>query len=95
MVAVMLMGVAAIVLHCIAACSEMADPVITAAADPLSWTRAPLFVARRDTPSSADPAQTAERPADTPAAPSAREISADAPRPDGLFVTRTDAGRPR
>ncbi|MGO4683511.1 lytic transglycosylase domain-containing protein [Hyphomicrobium sp. 2TAF46] len=74
---------------------EMADPVIAAAADPLSWTRAPLFVARRDTPSNADPVQIAARPNDTPTAPSVREIPADTPRQDGLFVTRTDAGRPR
>jgi soluble lytic murein transglycosylase-like protein len=74
---------------------EIADPVIVAAADPLSWTRAPLFVARTDRSPAAEPVQIAERPNSTLTAPPAREIPSDAPHSDSLFVPRSDAGRPQ
>jgi len=74
---------------------ETADQVIAVAADPLSWTRAPLFVARANHTSAATPAHVAEQPDDAPAAPSSREAIATEPVRDSLFVPRTDAGRPR
>jgi soluble lytic murein transglycosylase-like protein len=74
---------------------KIADPIIMVAADPLSWTRAPLFVARADRTFTAAPAQIATHSDDAPAAPSQREATADARPRDSLFVPRTDAGRPR
>jgi hypothetical protein len=74
---------------------EIADPVIAVAADPLSWTRAPLFVARADRTFTAASAQIAAHSDDAPAAPSQREATADEPPRDSLFVPRTDAGRPQ
>lgn len=74
---------------------EMADPVIAAAADPLSWTRAPLFIARSDRTFTAAPVQTAEGPDDAPAVPSQREATANEPPRDSLFVLRPNAERPQ
>jgi hypothetical protein len=64
-----------------------------AAADPLAWTRAPIFVGRAEaiTP---DNRLTSDKPSDR--APTARQtvdLSAIAPRSDGLFVRRSDAVR--
>lgn len=66
-------------------------PVEVAAADPLSWTRAPLFVAQAERTSPADPAQ----PNDTPTAMPVRDLSAIAPQSGGLFVARAETGGSR
>jgi soluble lytic murein transglycosylase-like protein len=70
---------------------KVVDPVIAVAADPLSWTRAPLFVMRADRTFAAAPAHSG----DTPAAPSQREAAADEQPRDSLFVPHTSAGRPQ
>ncbi|RWH82201.1 MAG: lytic transglycosylase domain-containing protein [Mesorhizobium sp.] len=74
---------------------DLAVPVTVATADPLAWTRAPLFIVQVDSRPSAD-----RRRADgDPAAPSAPESATDPARPalrsDGLFVARTDSAGPR
>jgi soluble lytic murein transglycosylase-like protein len=74
---------------------DLAGPVTVATADPLAWTRAPLFIVQVD--SSAGAVQR-QRDGD-PAAPSAQESARDpvlpALRSDGLFVARTDTAGPR
>ncbi|MFG1372970.1 lytic transglycosylase domain-containing protein [Xanthobacter oligotrophicus] len=74
---------------------EITAPVEVAAADPLSWTRAPLFVAQAVRTSSADPAQSDERSGDTPTASPVRDLSAIVPQSGGLFVARAETGAPR
>jgi len=64
-----------------------------AAADPLAWTHAPIFVGRAEVMTS-DDRLTSDKPSDR--APIARQpvdLSAIAPRSDGLFVRRADAVR--
>lgn len=74
---------------------DLAAPVTVATADPLAWTRAPLFIVQIDSSAGAIQRQ---RDGD-PAAPSAQEAARDpvlsAPRSNGLFVARTDTGGPR
>ena len=70
---------------------EIAGPVVVAVADPLSWTRAPLFVAQADRTSSVDPTQLNDAPAATPV----RDLSAVVLKSDGLFVARAETGGPR
>ncbi|UJX43823.1 lytic transglycosylase domain-containing protein [Xanthobacter sp. YC-JY1] len=74
---------------------DLAAPVTVATADPLAWTRAPLFIVQVDSSAGAIQRQ---RDGD-PAAPSAQEAARDpvlpAPRSDGLFVARTDTEGPR
>jgi soluble lytic murein transglycosylase-like protein len=72
--------------------NAIVTPVIVAAADPLAWTRAPLFIAQPGRYSTADPVR-AERPLnDTPATITVRDVSAIVPQSGGLFVARGNAG---
>lgn len=79
----------------IAAVARHLDPGVTvvATADPLSWTRAPLFITQGDSVSVADPARSGTPSKDTPSTPTVRDVSAIAPQSGGLFVARADAGR--
>ncbi|GAJ29598.1 lytic transglycosylase domain-containing protein [Acidomonas methanolica] len=70
---------------------KITDPVIAVAADPLSWTRAPLFFVRADRTFAAAPAHSGN----TPAAPSQRDTTADEQPRDSLFVPHSDAGKPQ
>jgi len=73
------------------------DPgaTVIAAADPLSWTRAPLFIAQLDRRPTADPVS-AERPlSDAASTPAVRDVSAIVPQTGGLFVARADTGTMR
>lgn len=74
---------------------EITGPVAVAVADPLSWTRAPLFVAQAERTSVADPVQPGDRSGDTPAATPVRDPSAIVPQSGGLFVARAETGEPR
>ena len=74
---------------------EIAGPVSVAAADPLSWTRAPLFVAQAERTPSADPVQPDAQSGDIPAAIPVRDVSAIVPQSGGLFVARVETGGPR
>jgi hypothetical protein len=73
----------------------ISGPVEVAVADPLSWTRAPLFVAQTERTSSADPVAPDERSGDTPTPSPVRDVSAIAPQSGGLFVARAETGEPR
>ncbi len=72
--------------------NAIVTPVIVAAADPLAWTRAPLFIAQPDRASVADPVQVDRPSNDVPAAVTVRDVSAIAPQTDGLFVARANTG---
>lgn len=74
---------------------ELPGPVTVAVADPQVWTRAPLFVARIERISAADPVQTSLPSEDARAAPPVPEASAIMPHSSGLFVARPDGGGPR
>ncbi|WAC61291.1 lytic transglycosylase domain-containing protein [Brevundimonas sp. SL130] len=74
---------------------EITGPVAVAVADPLSWTRAPLFVVQADRTSSADAVQLDARSGDTPAAIHVRDVSPIVPQSGGLFVARAETGVPR
>ncbi|QYA11912.1 lytic transglycosylase domain-containing protein [Rhizobium sp. AB2/73] len=74
---------------------DVAAPVTVAAADPLAWTRAPLFIAQADGSVKAD----RRRGDDTPAEPSsshpARDLAPADPQTGGLFAIRTASAGPR
>lgn len=75
--------------------SDLAAPVTVAAADPLAWTRAPLFIVQVDNGPRADRQQTDRDPVAPPAPESVPDPTPPAPRSDGLFVARTDSAGPR
>lgn len=66
---------------------------VIAAADPLSWTRAPLFIAQADRRPAVDPASVGRSPGDAAPTSIVRDVSAIVPQSNGLFVARADAGR--
>ncbi len=65
-------------------------PVTVATADPLAWTRAPLFIVHLDGNTGADQRQSDDAPATPSAQETARDPVLPAPRSGGLFVARTD-----
>lgn len=69
--------------------------VSVAAADPLAWTRAPLFIGASDRSPGADPAQADARSRDSDNAAPSRDASADAHPSGGLFVSRWEPAGPR
>ncbi len=75
---------------------ELAGPVVIAAADPLAWTRAPLFVAQSaGSGPAAAPVQSEGAPGDVTAAAPPRDQGPVPSRTDGLFVARNAPGGPR
>lgn len=74
---------------------DLAAPVTVATADPLAWTRAPLFIAQVDSSAGANRRQSDGDPAAPSAPESSRDATPPAPGSDGLFVTRTDRAGPR
>jgi hypothetical protein len=70
-------------------------PVLVAAADPSSWTQAPLFITRSASAEPADRASSKPPPSDTPAAGAVHDLSAMAPQSAGLFVAVSTAGPKR
>lgn len=74
---------------------DLPSAITVATADARAWTRAPLFVARDERMTSADPAQAEGRSEDDPAAAPVREASAIMPQSAGLFVARSVTGEPR
>ncbi|WP_345940663.1 lytic transglycosylase domain-containing protein [Sphingomonas sp. So64.6b] len=74
---------------------EITAPVMVAAADPLAWTRAPLFVVQPASSATVGRAQRESAPDDAAAPAPARDPNAIAPRTDGLFVARNASGTPR
>lgn len=74
---------------------ELAAPVTVAAADPLAWTRAPLFIASAGGAANADVPQD-DRAPDAPSSPrSARETAPADPQTGGLFAIRTASAAPQ
>ena len=72
---------------------DASAPILIATADPLAWTRAPLFVApsARATAAGPSPAERTSNDADT--MPGVRDVSAIAPQSGGLFIARADTER--
>lgn len=74
---------------------ERSGPITVAVADPHAWTRSPLFVARAESTASDSSAPAQSGSADTSTAYPVRDIRTTAPQSNGLFVIRSDTGRPR
>ena len=74
---------------------NLAAPVTVAAADPLAWIRAPLFIVQVDGKPRADRRQADGDPTAPPAPESVRDPTPPAPQSNGLFVARADGGGPR
>nr|WP_221416595.1 lytic transglycosylase domain-containing protein [Sphingomonas kyeonggiensis] len=69
--------------------------VTVAAADPLAWTRAPLFIGAPDRGPGAGPTQADAQPRDGDNAAQLRHASDDANPTGGLFVSRQEPAGPR
>ncbi|WP_028745381.1 lytic transglycosylase domain-containing protein [Rhizobium mesoamericanum] len=69
--------------------------VNVAAADPLAWTRAPLFIRGSERAPGAATAHSDAQPSDSDATVRPRDASADANPTGGLFVSRREAAGPR
>ena len=63
--------------------------------DPLSWTRAPLFIAQPTSKPAADPVPGERASNEASAAPIVRDVSAIVPQSGGLFIARADEGTVR
>lgn len=74
---------------------DLAAPVTVAAADPLAWTRAPLFIVQVESNAGADRRQSDSDPALPPPQTSDRNPQPPAPQSEGLFVARSVVGGPR
>lgn len=74
---------------------ELAGPVRVAAADPLAWTRAPLFVVQSVSSATATPVRRGSAPGGAATTDPARDQGAIASQSDGLFVARNAYGGPR
>lgn len=73
--------------------SETTSAVMIASADPLSWTRAPLFVVQPLSKAMVPPVQSDEHKDDIPQAVVVRDLSAIVPQSVSLFVARVGTGR--
>jgi hypothetical protein len=67
----------------------------TAAADPLSWTRAPLFIGQPTSKPAADPVPGERASKEASAMPIVRDVSAIVPQSGGLFIARAGEGTVR
>lgn len=75
---------------------EASPAIVTvAAADPLAWTRAPLFIGASDRGPGAGPVQADARARDGDTAATPRDAAADANPTGGLFVSRREPAGPR
>lgn len=73
--------------------NDAGSSIVIAAADPLAWTHAPLFIAQPDRSPAAEPASIGRSSSDAASTPSLRDVSAIVPQSGGLFVARADTGR--
>ncbi|MGV2164939.1 lytic transglycosylase domain-containing protein [Agrobacterium sp. 16-172Ci] len=69
--------------------------VNVAAADPLAWTRAPLFIGGSERARDAATTRSDAHPSDSDATVRPRDVSADANSTGGLFISRREAAGPR
>ena len=67
--------------------------VLVAAADPLAWTQAPLFIAQSQRRPTTAPVPDERTSNDAGTTPGVRDVSAIVPQSGGLFVARADTGR--
>ncbi|WP_454850474.1 hypothetical protein [Rhizobium binxianense] len=74
---------------------EIIGPIMVATADPLSWTRAPLFVGQSASTSAAIPTPSEQHRDDGPAATPVRDTVANTMPSDGLFVARSGGRAPQ
>jgi hypothetical protein len=74
---------------------EIVGPVMVATADPLLWTRAPLFVTQPASASAALPAPSEQHRDDGAATAPARDSAANTMPSDGLFVARSTGRAPQ
>lgn len=74
---------------------DFVSPITVAAADPLAWTRAPLFVAQPGSSAVAESPHDDGALAVSSPQPSARETSSPVPPSDSIFVLRTASAGPR
>lgn len=74
---------------------DLTGPVVVAAADPLAWTRAPLFVVQSAGSGPAASVQSGSAPVATTESAPERDQGPVASRTDGLFVARNVPGGPR
>jgi soluble lytic murein transglycosylase-like protein len=74
---------------------DLTGPVVVAAADPLAWTRAPLFVVQSAGSGPAASVQSESAPDATTASAPERDQGPVASPTDGLFVARNVPGGPR
>ena len=70
-------------------------PVLIAAADPLAWTKAPLFIAQSERRTATAPASVERASNDADMTPGVRDVSAIVPQSGGLFVARAGDGTAR
>nr|MCU0623739.1 lytic transglycosylase domain-containing protein [Gemmatimonadaceae bacterium] len=75
--------------------ADMPFPVTVAAADPLAWTRAPLFIVQADGDSVAERAQHNGPSAAPSASPPERAPEPADPQTGGLFIGRSSPAGPR
>ncbi|QQS13942.1 MAG: lytic transglycosylase domain-containing protein [Rhodospirillales bacterium] len=74
---------------------DLATPVTVATADPLAWTRAPLFIVQVDSSTGADRRSRDDPPATPPSRPPERDFAPTDPQTGSLFATRTASAGPR
>ena len=74
---------------------DLSGPVVVAAADPLAWTRAPLFVVQSAGSGPDASVQSESAPDATTASAPERDQGPVASPTDGLFVARSVSGGPR
>ncbi|RZN34360.1 lytic transglycosylase domain-containing protein [Bradyrhizobium sp. Leo121] len=74
---------------------DAAGPIVVATADPLAWTRAPLFIAQLDRRPAADPVPAARTSDAGVTTSTVRDVSAIVPQSGGLFVARAGEGTAR
>ncbi len=70
-----------------------ATPLLAAVPDSLTWTRAPIFIARPSDTQSADQPTAKQPPQDAPPDIAVRDVSAIVPQSAGLFVALPAAGK--
>jgi hypothetical protein len=74
---------------------EIAGPVMVATADPLSWTRAPLFVGQPASTSAVVSPRSEQHRDDDPTTTPVRDSAANTVPSDGLFVARSGGRAPQ
>ena len=74
---------------------DLAAPVTVTVADPLAWTRAPLFIVQADSRRGADRRPNDDEPAAPSSRPPERDFAPADPQTGGLFAVRTVSAGPR